>query len=185
MPGPGDRRARPDPGQGSGHHRAATALALPLLDRVTASALVSACLAVGTSSLATGQFTAGVATSERGQAAHLQLPARPPVGPFLHLTIPARCLCSLGRMAEGLALAQREDEAAVAEGSVEAQAFHGLVWALGLLWQGKLESAARLGSESAGGVRGWLEALGAQRLVRPGAMPWPCRGSGRRTGRAR
>jgi DNA-binding CsgD family transcriptional regulator len=138
----------------SGHHGAAVALAVPLLSRVSGGALVSACFAAGTSMAVTGQFAGAIEASERGLAAHLQLAGPPlPFGSYLHLTIRCSALVNAGRLAEARALAQREYDKAVNEGSLEAQSFFSLMLAWGLLAEGRVATAARLAGESAAAFR--------------------------------
>jgi DNA-binding CsgD family transcriptional regulator len=138
----------------SGRPGAAVALAVPLLDRVSGQALVSACFAAGTSMAMTGQTAGAIEASERGLAAHLQLTGAPlPFGPYLHLAIRCQALVLAGRLDEASALGQQEYERAVKEGSVEAQSFFSFLLALGLLTKGRVKSAARVAGESAGAFR--------------------------------
>ncbi len=55
----------------AGRNGAAVALAVPLLNRVSGAALVSACFAAGTSMAVTGQFAGAIEASKRGLTAHL------------------------------------------------------------------------------------------------------------------
>jgi DNA-binding CsgD family transcriptional regulator len=142
----------------SGRAGAAVALAVPLLDRVSGAALVSACFAAGTSMTVTGQFAGAIEASERGFAAHLELTGPPlPFGPYLHLAIRCAALMNAGRLAEGTALGQQEYDKAVKEGSLEAQSFFSLHLARGTLMKGRAATAARIAGESAGAFRelGW------------------------------
>ncbi|MGH2720604.1 MAG: AAA family ATPase, partial [Actinomycetota bacterium] len=138
----------------SGRNGAAVTIAAPLLDRVTGSALVSTCFAAGTSMCVTGQFTAGMAATERGLAAHLQLEGPPlPFGPYLHLVIRSKLLLGAGRIPDAVALARTEYEKAVAEGSIEAQSFFSFELAHALLSEGRVATAERIAAESAGAFR--------------------------------
>jgi len=138
----------------SGRNGAAVAIVVPLLNRVSGGALVSACFAAGTSMVATGQFAAGIEASERGLAAHLHLTGPPlPFGPYLHLVIRCGLLIGAGRLAEARALAQREYDKAVDEGSLESQSFFSLQLSWGLLAEGAPAAAARLSGESAAAFR--------------------------------
>ncbi|MGH2688536.1 MAG: AAA family ATPase, partial [Actinomycetota bacterium] len=138
----------------SGRNAAAVAIAAPLLERVTGSALVSACFAAGTSMCVTGQFAAGMRATERGLAAHLRLEGPPlPFGPYLHLTIRCKVLIGAGRLPEAEALARTEYERAVSEGSIEAQSFLSLMLAQALLAQGRVATADRTSAVSAGAFR--------------------------------
>jgi hypothetical protein len=142
----------------SGRNGAAVALAVPLLDRVSGPALVSACFAAGTSMSVTGQFARAIEASKRGLAAHLQLTGPPlPFGPYLHLVIRCKALMNAGRLAEARALGQKEYEKAVKEGSLEAQSFFSLELAAEALLEGRVATAARVAGESAGVFRelGW------------------------------
>ncbi|MGH3536802.1 MAG: hypothetical protein ACRDQH_08730 [Pseudonocardiaceae bacterium] len=107
-------------------------MAVPLLDRVSGRALVSACFAAGTSMAMTGQACAAIDASERGLAAHLQLTGPPlPSGSYLHQVISCAALLRVGRPAEAGALGGAEYDKAVEEGSVEARSFLLVPW-LGL-----------------------------------------------------
>lgn len=142
----------------SGRNAAAVSLALPLLDRVSGPALVSACFAAGTSMSVTGQFSRAIDASERGLAAHLKLTGPPlPFGPYLHLAIRCKALMNAGRLAEARTLAQREYDKAVKEGSLEAQSFFTFELSGVTLLEGRAATAARLAGESAGAFRelGW------------------------------
>ncbi|MDQ4102556.1 MAG: AAA family ATPase, partial [Actinomycetota bacterium] len=138
----------------SGCHGAAIALAVPLLDRVSGRALVSACFAVGTSMCVTGQTAGAIDAAERGLVAHLQLTGPPlPFGPYLHQVIRCAALLHVGRLAEAGAFADVEYDKAVEEGSVEARSF--FAWLRGwiALAEGRVTAAARLSGESAGAFR--------------------------------
>jgi DNA-binding CsgD family transcriptional regulator len=142
----------------SGRNGDAVALAVPLLNRVSGPALVSACFAAGTSMSVTGQFAGAIEASERGLAAHLELTGPPlPFGPYLHLVIRCKALMNAGRLAEGRALGQREYDKAVTEGSLEAQSFFSLDLAWGALLEGRVANADRIAGEAAGAFRelGW------------------------------
>jgi DNA-binding CsgD family transcriptional regulator len=138
----------------SGRNGAAVAIAVPLLERVSGSALVSACFAAGTSMCVTGQFAAGMVATERGLAAHLQLEGPPlPFGPHLHLAIRSKLLLGAGAIPEAVALARTEYEKAVTEGSIEAQSFFSFELAHALLCEGRVATAERIAAESAGAFR--------------------------------
>lgn len=138
----------------SGHHGEAVSLVVPLLERVSGGALVSACFAAGTSMCVTGQFTDAIAATERGLAAHLELKGPPlPFGPYLHLLIRSVALINAGRLAEGMAVAEREYVKAVEEGSVEAQSFFSWMLSWGALGGGRVATAARRSGEAAGAFR--------------------------------
>ena len=138
----------------SGRHGAAIAVAVPLLDRVSGRALVSACFAAGTSMAMTGQACAAIDASERGLAAHLQLTGPPlPSGPYLHQVISCAALLHVGRLAEAGALGGVEYDKAVEEGSVEARSFFSLFLGWVALAEGRVTTAARLAGESAGAFR--------------------------------
>ena len=138
----------------AGRNGAAVALAVPLLSRVTGGALVSACFAAGTSMCMTGQFAEGMAATQRGLAAHLQLQGPPlPFGPYLHLAIRAKVLMGAGQIREAVALAQAEYERAVGEGSLEAQAFFLFEWASAALHAGWVATAERTAANAVGGFR--------------------------------
>ena len=138
----------------AGRHGAAVRLAVPLLDRVTGAALVSACFAAGTSMCVTGQFAEGMAATKRGHAAQLQLKGPPlPFGPYLHLAIRCKVLMGAGQVGEAVALARGEYERAVAEGSLEAQAFLGFEWAHALVTEGRVATAERAAASAVGAFR--------------------------------
>jgi DNA-binding CsgD family transcriptional regulator len=138
----------------SGRNGAAVAIAVPLLERVSGSALVSACFAVATSMCVTGQFAAGMVATERGLAAHLQLEGPPlPFGPYLHLAIRSKLLLGAGAIPEAVVLARTEYEKAVAEGSIEAQSFFSFELAHALLLEGLVATAERIAAEAAGAFR--------------------------------
>ncbi|MGH3787281.1 MAG: LuxR C-terminal-related transcriptional regulator [Pseudonocardiaceae bacterium] len=138
----------------SGRHSAAIALAVPLLERVSGRALVSACFAVGTSMGVAGQAAGAIAAAERGLAAHLQLTGPPlPFGPYLHQVIRCAALRYVGRLAESGALAELEYDKAVEEGSVEARSFFACLRGWVALTEGRVATAARLTGEAAGTFR--------------------------------
>ena len=138
----------------SGRHADAVALAVPLLDRVSGEALVSACFAAGTSMSVTGQASGAIVASERGLAAHLQLTGPPlPFGPYLHLVIRCSALVNAGYLTEARALAGREYAKAVEEGCIEAQSFFALFLARGALNEGRVLTAAHIAGESAAAFR--------------------------------
>jgi hypothetical protein len=94
----------------SGRHGATVALAVPLLDRVSDRALVSACFAAGTSMALTGQTAGAIEVAGRGLVAHLQLTGPPlPFGPYLHQVIRCAALLHAGRLAEAGALGGLKD----------------------------------------------------------------------------
>ncbi|MGH3840914.1 MAG: LuxR C-terminal-related transcriptional regulator [Pseudonocardiaceae bacterium] len=138
----------------SGRHGAAIALAVPLLDRVSGRALVSACFAVGTSMGVAGQAAGAIDAAERGLGAHLQLtgPALP-FGPYLHQVIRCAALLYAGCLAEAGAFADVEYDKAVEEGSVEARSFFAWLRGWVALAEGRVAAAARLTGESAGVFR--------------------------------
>ncbi len=138
----------------SGRHSAAIALAVPLLDRVSGRALVSACFAAGTSMGVAGQAAGAIAAAERGLAAHLQLTGPPlPFGPYLHQVIRCAALRYAGRLAESGALAELEYDKAVEEGSVEARSFFACLRGWVALTEGRVATAARLTGEAVGAFR--------------------------------
>jgi DNA-binding CsgD family transcriptional regulator len=138
----------------SGRHTAAITLAVPLLDRVSGQALVSACFAVGTSMSVAGQAADAIAATERGLTAHLELTGPPlPFGPYLHQVIHCAALLHVGRLVEAGALAELEYDKAVEDGSIEAQSFFSLFRGWIALAEDRVATAARLGGESAGAYR--------------------------------
>jgi class 3 adenylate cyclase/DNA-binding CsgD family transcriptional regulator len=143
----------------SGRHSEAITLAVPLLERVSGRALVSACFAVGTSMCITGQAAGAMAAAERGLAAHLQLTGPPlPFGPYLHQVIRCHALLHVGYLAKAGALADLEYDKAVEEGSVEARSFFAWLRGWVALNEGRVAAAARLSGEAAGafGELRWL-----------------------------
>jgi DNA-binding CsgD family transcriptional regulator len=138
----------------SGHHSEAIALAVPLLERASGRALVSACFAAGTSMGVAGQTAGAIAAAERGLAAHLQLTGLPlPFGPYLHQVIQSAALRYAGYLAEAAAVADLEYDKAVEESSVEAQSFFACVRGWNALAEGRVAAAARLTGEAAGVFR--------------------------------
>ena len=138
----------------SGRNGAAVAIAAPLMERVSGSALVSACFAAGTSMCVTGQFAEGMAATERGLAAHLRLEGPPlPFGPYLHLAIRCKILIGAGQIPAAVELARTEYEKAIAEGSIEAQSFLSFELAYAHLLEGRVATAQRVAAESAGAFR--------------------------------
>jgi DNA-binding CsgD family transcriptional regulator len=138
----------------SGRHGAAIALAVPLLDRVSGRALVSACFAVGTSMGVAGQAAGAIDAAERGLGAHLQLTGPPlPFGPYLHQVIRCAALLYAGRLVEAGAFADVEYDKAVEEGSVEARSFFAWLRGWVALVEGRVVAAARLTGEAAGAFR--------------------------------
>jgi DNA-binding CsgD family transcriptional regulator len=138
----------------SGRHSAAIALAVPLLERASGRALVSACFAAGTSMGVAGQTAGAIAAAERGLAAHLQLTGPPlPFGPYLHQVIQSAALRYAGHLAEAGAVADLEYDKAVEESSVEAQSFFACVRGWNALAEGRVAAAARLTGEAAGVFR--------------------------------
>jgi hypothetical protein len=106
----------------SGRHTAAITLAVPLLDRVSGQALVSACFAVGTSMSVAGQAADAIAATERGLTAHLELTGPPlPFGPYLHQVIHCAALLHVGRLVEAGALAELEYDKAVEDVAMSTQ----------------------------------------------------------------
>lgn len=138
----------------SGRHSEAIALAVPLLDRASGRALVSACFAAGTSMGVAGQATGAIAAAERGLAAHLALtgPALP-FGPYLHQVIRSAALRYAGHLVEAAAVADLEYDKALEESSVEAQSFFACVRGWNALAEGRVAAAARLTGEAAGVFR--------------------------------
>lgn len=138
----------------SGRHSAAIALAVPLLERASGRALVSACFAAGTSTGVAGQASAAIAAAERGLAAHMQLTGPPlPFGPYLHQVIRSAALRYAGHLAEAGAVADLEYDKAVEESSIEAQSFFACVRGWNALAEGRVAAAARLTGEAAGVFR--------------------------------
>lgn len=138
----------------SGRHSEAIRLAVPLLERVSGRALVSACFAAGTSMGVAGQAAGAIAAAERGLAAHLQLTGPPlPFGPYLHQVIRSAALRYAGCLAEAGALADIEYDKAVEEGSVEARSFFACLRGWVALVEGRVATAARLTGEGVGAFR--------------------------------
>jgi DNA-binding CsgD family transcriptional regulator len=138
----------------SGRHSTAIALAVPLLDRVSGRALVSACFAVGTSMGVAGQAAGAIAAAQRGLSAHLQLTGPPlPFGPYLHQVIRCAALLYAGHLAEAGAFADVEYDKAVEDGSVEARSFFAWLRGWVALAEGRVMTAARLTGEAAGSFR--------------------------------
>jgi hypothetical protein len=132
---------------------------VPLLERVSGRALVSACFAVGTSMCVTGQTTGAIAAAERGLAAHLLLTGPPlPFGPYLHRLIQGAALMNVGCLIKAGAVADLEYDKAVEEGSVEARSFFAWLRGWVALGEGRVAAAARLSGEAAGafGELRWL-----------------------------
>ncbi|MDQ4030760.1 MAG: LuxR C-terminal-related transcriptional regulator, partial [Actinomycetota bacterium] len=138
----------------SGRHSTAIALAVPLLDRVSGRALVSACFAVGTSMGVAGQAAGAIDAAQRGLSAHLQLTGPPlPFGPYLHQVIRCAALLYAGHLAEAGAFADVEYDNAVEDGSVEARSFFAWLRGWVALAEGRVMTAARLTGEAAGSFR--------------------------------
>jgi DNA-binding CsgD family transcriptional regulator len=138
----------------SGRHSEAIALAVPLLERTSGRALISACFAAGTSMGVAGQAVGAIAVAERGLAAHLQLTGPPlPFGPHLHQVIRSAVLRYTGHLAEAAAVADLEYDKAVEEDSVEARSFFACVRGWNALAEGRVAAAARLTGEAAGAFR--------------------------------
>jgi DNA-binding CsgD family transcriptional regulator len=138
----------------SGRHSEAIALAVPLLERASGRALITACFAAGTSMGVAGQASGAIAVAERGLAAHLQLTGPPlPFGPYLHQVIRSAALRYTGHLVEAAAVADLEYDKAVEEGSVEARSFFACVRGWNALAEGRVAAAARLTGEAAGTFR--------------------------------
>jgi DNA-binding CsgD family transcriptional regulator len=108
--------------------RAAADAAVPLLDKAEGSALVWACQVAAYSQSRTGELDAALAASVRGHEAQRNLTeptAWYPLGwhPWVQLFNACEVRVNSGRLAEARALAEEQYQLALAERSVEAQAW--------------------------------------------------------------
>jgi DNA-binding CsgD family transcriptional regulator len=142
----------------SGRYADAVELIEPLLKRASGPTLVAACMAAATSMGPTGQTSGAIDAAERGLRAHLALTGAPlAFGPFFHGMLRSEALAYAGRLAEAGASARDGYEAAVKEGSIEAQAGFSIPLGLAALAEGRVATAARHAAEAAGALRelGW------------------------------
>jgi DNA-binding CsgD family transcriptional regulator len=127
-----------------GHIAEARDLAESVVDCATGLGLVMACGVVAWTLGQAGRVSDALAAADRGLAAYQALAGHPfPFAPEMHLWWRSEALALAGYSARAEELADRGYRAAVADGSVEGQAFAS--WSLGiaLLAQGRVDSAAR------------------------------------------
>ena len=147
---------------------AAAEAAAEVCGTAASGALGWACLVSALALVRTGRLEAAAEAATRGQHAGVGLGEAPPQWPVGVLTL-ARCdaLAQSGFLEEAEAVALSEHRQAVADGSVDAQAYAAWQLAKVLLAQGRVEAAAHHGREAAA----LLRHLGRRLLLRDCLVP--------------
>jgi DNA-binding CsgD family transcriptional regulator len=146
----------------NGGPRVAAATAEPLLHKATGSAKVWAHFTASCSLTRMGRMTEALHWSDEGYHEHLRLERALEWYPWIHAYSRGEALSQLGRLREATALALREYETGIAEGSPERQAFFAWQSATRVAEQG----GARAAVDRCREARGLFEQLGRPFFVR-------------------